>query len=87
MYSHTRKVGSLGRYGPRLGRKVREEIKKVEDDALKNRACPTCGSARVKRQFAGSWKCATCSAVFTAGAFTPKTRKSTASADESAKEK
>ncbi|MBN2014773.1 MAG: 50S ribosomal protein L37ae [Candidatus Altiarchaeota archaeon] len=72
MYSHTRKVGSLGRYGPRIGRKLRDEIKKVEDLERENK-CPDCGK-RVKRTAFGIWECSSCGIKFTSGAYTTTKR-------------
>ncbi|MFH1403010.1 MAG: 50S ribosomal protein L37ae [Candidatus Altiarchaeota archaeon] len=67
MYSHTRKVGGMGRYGPRVGRKLRHEAKKVEDDARKSRICPSCSRTRVKRVSKGIWACASCGHTYTGG--------------------
>lgn len=68
MYSHTKKVGSLGRYGPRLGRKLRENLKNIEDAARKSKVCGYCGKDRVKRKAAGIWYCRSCKSEFTGGA-------------------
>ena len=67
MYSHTRKVGSLGRYGPRLGRKVRENLKSIEDARKKKSRCGACGKNRVKRKAPGIWVCPNCKSQFTGG--------------------
>ncbi len=72
MYSHTKKVGSVGRYGPRIGRKLRDEIKKVED-LQKTSKCPDCGK-KVARVSSGIWECRSCGVKFAGGAYTP-TRK------------
>lgn len=71
MYSHTRKVGSLGRYGARVGRKIRHEARKIEDEAKKPKICQRCGKNRVKRNAAGIWTCRSCGLVFAGGAYTP----------------
>ncbi|ODS42464.1 MAG: hypothetical protein MSIBF_03845 [Candidatus Altiarchaeales archaeon IMC4] len=67
MYSHTKKVGSAGRYGARMGRRLRDIISKLEVESRKV-SCPACRSEQVKREAAGIWKCRTCSAKFTGGA-------------------
>jgi len=67
MSAHTKKVGSLGRYGPRIGRKLRDEMKQIEDHAKKNR-CPGC-NGRVKRKAAGIYRCRSCGKTFTGGAY------------------
>jgi len=74
MYSHTSKVGSTGRYGPRAGRKAREGVRKIED-AAKNAKCPSCGSPRVKKSSVGVWACGRCERVFAAAAFTTESSK------------
>ncbi len=68
MYSHTRKVGSVGRYGARIGRKTREEMRKVED-LKKTGNCPRCGKTKLARKSSGIWMCRSCSLVFTGGAY------------------
>ena len=68
MYSHTKKIGSMGRYGPRTGRKVREEAKKIEEEARRHKNCPSCGKENVKRLAAGIWTCKSCDSKFTGGA-------------------
>ncbi len=73
MYSHTRKVGSVGRYGSRIGRKLRDEIRKIEDLSKENK-CPNCGR-KVKRKSTGIWECKSCGLKFTGGAYTPTTTK------------
>lgn len=75
MYSHTKKVGSAGRYGTRIGWKIRKEVVRIEDEAKKTKKCPKCGKTQVKRSAAGIWKCNSCSLVFTGGAFIQTTRK------------
>jgi large subunit ribosomal protein L37Ae len=71
MYSHTKKVGSLGRYGPRIGRKMRYEALKVETESKANRVCPKCTMGRLKREGAGIWMCRKCSYTFTGGTHMP----------------
>jgi len=67
MYSHTKKVGSLGRYGPRIGRKLRNEIRKIENISKRNR-CPYCGG-KVRKKAVGIFECKSCSKRFTGGAY------------------
>ena len=78
MYSHTKKIGSMGRYGPRIGRKVREEAKKIEEESRKFRNCPSCGKNNtVKRVVSGIWSCKTCNVKYTGGAHLPVSKKKT----------
>jgi len=67
MYSHTKKVGSLGRFGSRTGRRIRKEIRKIEDGAKKNR-CPNCNK-KVIRKSSGIWECKSCGLKFAGGAY------------------
>lgn len=77
MFSHTKKVGSVGRYGPRVGWKSRKQILRIEEEGRKSRNCPSCGKGRVKRSSAGIWGCPSCGTTFAGGAFiaTPKRKK------------
>ncbi|MFH0861529.1 MAG: 50S ribosomal protein L37ae [Candidatus Altiarchaeota archaeon] len=75
MYSHTKKVGSLGRYGPRIGRKMRYEALKVEIESKAARICPKCSKGGLKREGAGIWRCRTCSYTFTGGTHMPVVRR------------
>ncbi|MFH1788062.1 MAG: 50S ribosomal protein L37ae [Candidatus Altiarchaeota archaeon] len=77
MYSHTKKVGSVGRYGTRVGWKTRKQVARIEDDSRKSRNCPSCGKNSVKRSSAGIWNCPSCKTTFSGGAFiaTPKRKK------------
>lgn len=69
MYSHTRRIGSLGRYGVKTGKKVREEIKKIEDAARLN-TCPNC-TKRIARKAAGVWECRFCGMQMAGGSYFP----------------
>jgi large subunit ribosomal protein L37Ae len=71
MFSHTKKVGSLGRYGPRVGRKLRYGALKIEVEAGKTKNCPSCSRGRLKRVGGGIWTCKTCMVTFTGGAHLP----------------
>lgn len=76
MYSHTKRVGSVGRYGPRIGRRVRYEVRQIEDSTKEN-ACPNCNRA-VKRQNSGIWVCRFCRIKFAGGAYFTTTEKKVA---------
>ena len=75
MFSHTKKVGSAGRFGVRAGKKIRDELRKIEDTARKERKCPACGKSRVKRKSVGIWECGPCNTVFTCGSYSTKSKK------------
>ncbi|MFH0860446.1 MAG: 50S ribosomal protein L37ae [Candidatus Altiarchaeota archaeon] len=68
MYSHTKKVGSMGRYGIRVGRKLRDQNLKIEEKS-KNVRCPSCGKIKIKRVSKGIWECRSCKNRFSGGAF------------------
>lgn len=57
----------MGRYGPRTGRRIREEIKKIEDNAKRNK-CPNCNK-KVVRKSAGIWECGHCGLKFASGTY------------------
>jgi large subunit ribosomal protein L37Ae len=69
MYSHTKRIGSLGRYGVKTGKKVREEMKKIEDAARLN-TCPTC-TKKITRKAAGVWECKFCGNKMAGGSYFP----------------
>ena len=71
MYSHTKKVGSTGRYGPRIGTRLRSAIRKIEDEKKVPHKCPECGKERIKKQAVGIWICASCGLEFAGGAYIP----------------
>ncbi len=75
MYSHTKRIGSVGRFGVRTGKKIREEMRKIEDDA-KNNVCPNCGK-KVSRRAVGVWECKFCKNVFAGGSYFPVSKKTT----------
>ncbi|MCL4326294.1 MAG: 50S ribosomal protein L37ae [Candidatus Thermoplasmatota archaeon] len=74
MSRRTRKVGSVGRMGPRYGVRIRKQILDVEklpDTYL----CPNCAAESVKRVSAGIWECKKCKHTFASNAYffsTPK---------------
>ncbi len=68
MYSHTKKVGSTGRYGARLSRKARENLKSIEENKRKTSDCKFCGKNKVKRKTVGIWSCKSCGMEYTGGA-------------------
>lgn len=71
MYSHTKKVGSIGRHGVRVGRKARMEMRKIEDKRKAAVICHNCGKPKLKRNAAGIWSCKACGVIFAGGAYLP----------------
>lgn len=70
-YSHTKKVGRAGRYGTRIGAKLRKIINEIEEVQKQKHICPKCGKAKVVRLNAGIWQCKGCNLKFAGGAFVP----------------
>lgn len=71
MSRHTKKVGSVGRFGPRYGVRIRRRILEVEVDQRKRHQCPRCSAYSVKRRGTGVWACRRCGLVFAGGAYRP----------------
>ena len=66
------KVGVSGKFGPRYGKTVRENVRKIEEKSKKKHKCPRCGKTGLKRKSYGIWECK-CGAKFAGGAWVPQT--------------
>jgi large subunit ribosomal protein L37Ae len=71
MARRTRKVGPVGRFGPRYGVRIRRRVQEVEEGMRRRHVCPNCAAAAVKRRSSGVWACRHCGAVFAGGAYRP----------------
>jgi large subunit ribosomal protein L37Ae len=71
--SHTKKVGSAGRYGPRYGGLARRQVATIEKVQRAAHVCHRCGSQSVYRIHTAIWECQKCGDKFAGGAYTPKT--------------
>jgi len=71
MSSHTKKVGSSGRFGVRYGTKIRKAVASLEALKAKKLECPSCKKKGVKRAAMGVWQCRKCGAKFAGGAYSP----------------
>ncbi|MHA1369422.1 MAG: 50S ribosomal protein L37Ae [Promethearchaeota archaeon] len=70
----TKKVGIVGRFGPRYGTLVRYRVKKIEEQyRTKRLKCPKCQTMAVKRISVGLWGCKKCGIKFTGGAYSLNT--------------
>ena len=69
MTSKTKKVKSAGRFGARYGKKVRENLIKVEVLQRAKQKCPYCKKMGVKRLSKGIWSCKKCGKKFASGVF------------------
>jgi len=63
------KYGSVKRFGPRYGRKLKERFGKIESLQRKKQKCPYCSALSVKRIAAGIWQCRKCNVKFTGKAY------------------
>jgi len=68
-----RKVGSVGRFGPRYGTRTRKLVAEIESRQKKKQICPYCERPQAKRIASGVWYCKKCKAKFAGGAYFPKT--------------
>jgi len=71
MARRTKKVGSVGRLGPRYGVRIRRRIQEVDETKVGWHACPRCLARSVKREGAGIWRCRRCDHKFAGGAYRP----------------
>ncbi|MFC2174611.1 50S ribosomal protein L37ae [archaeon] len=69
----TKKVGVAGRFGSRYGRKIRENVRKVEVKSKAKHDCPQCGKLSLKRVSNGIWQCTKCKTKLAGGAYVPQT--------------
>ncbi|KAI5191456.1 large subunit ribosomal protein L37Ae [Nematocida sp. AWRm77] len=69
MTQKTKKVGIVGKYGPRYGVSLRKKIKISEITQHSKYVCNFCGKTSVKRKVVGIWKCRACNVVVAGGAY------------------
>ncbi len=70
-YSHTKKVGRAGRFGPRIGTDMRIKINTIEGISKQKHECPICGKKKVVRIEEGIWLCKACNTKFAGGCYIP----------------
>ncbi len=71
MARRTKKAGSIGRFGPRYGVKIRRRVLEVEEGEKGYHPCPRCSATKVKRVGSGVWQCRHCGLTFAGGAYRP----------------
>ena len=71
--SHTKKVGSAGRFGPRYGGLARRTVATIEKVQKAAHPCSRCGAVAVYRGNTAIWSCKKCGFTFAGGAYTPST--------------
>ncbi len=67
-----KKFGSIKRFGPRYGRKVKEKLAKIEEEQHRLHKGPYCSHTKAKRLAVGIWFCKKCKAKFTGKAYSIK---------------
>jgi large subunit ribosomal protein L37Ae len=71
MPSHTKKVGSAGRFGARYGLRIRKKIWEIEQIQRQKHKCPECFKFALKRIAIGIWLCSNCNNKFAGKAYEP----------------
>lgn len=69
----TKKLGPAARFGSRYGFSIKKKLREIEVIQRRRHRCPQCGKKAVKRESNAIWKCRSCGAVFTGGAYYPET--------------
>ena len=69
MPTKSKKTKSSGRFGARYGRKVRENLVKVESKQRIKQKCPFCQKLGVKRLAKGIWYCSKCEKKFASNTY------------------
>ena len=70
--------------GSRYGVKIRKQEGKVKAGLKAKGTCPSCGKKKVKRQSLGIFRCTSCLAVFSGGAYSPQSAAAVAAQKQSA---
>ena len=64
-----KKFGSVKRFGPRYGRRLKNKLADVEKKSKKLSKCPYCKKMSAKRLSVGIWECKKCDSKFTGNAY------------------
>ncbi|MFH1456245.1 MAG: 50S ribosomal protein L37ae [archaeon] len=64
-----KKTGSVGRFGARYGRKMRNKVQAIEKIQYSKQKCPYCNQLTVKRISSGIWHCKKCDSKFAGKAY------------------
>ena len=72
MAKKDRHLGGTKRFGPRYGKKLKQNYVALEQMARKRHPCPYCHKTKVRRLAPGIWECRKCLSKFTGRAYTPK---------------
>ena len=69
MPTKSKKTKSAGRFGARYGKKVRDNLVKVEVKQRVKQKCPFCEKLGVKRLSKGIWQCSKCDKKFASNTY------------------
>jgi large subunit ribosomal protein L37Ae len=69
MATKSKKTKSAGRFGARYGKKVRDNLVKVEVKQRIKQKCPFCEKLGVKRVSKGIWHCPKCDKKFASNTY------------------
>jgi large subunit ribosomal protein L37Ae len=64
-----KKFGSVNRFGPRYGRRLKNKLADIEKKSKKLGKCPFCMRIGAKRVAMGIWQCRKCGAKFSGNAY------------------
>jgi large subunit ribosomal protein L37Ae len=69
MSSKNKQLKTMGQFGARYGKRVKDKYAKVEIKQRKKQKCPFCEKLGVKRLSKGIWKCPKCDKKFASNTF------------------
>ena len=64
-----KKFGSVKRFGPRYGRRLKHKLADIEKKSKKPGKCPYCKKTAARRIAVGIWQCGKCNSKFTGHAY------------------
>lgn len=64
-----KKFGSVKRFGPRYGRRLKNKVADIEKKSKSLAKCPYCKKIGAKRVAVGIWQCRKCNSKFTGHAY------------------
>ncbi len=80
-----KKFGSVKRFGPRYGKRIKDKLAKIEQKQKMPNKCPYCKKMSAERTAAGIWECRKCNAKFAGGAYYLEEKITRAMAEEKEK--
>jgi len=69
MATKSKKSKSAGRFGARYGKKIKDNLVKVEIKQRVKQKCPFCEKLGVKRLSKGIWNCSKCDKKFASNTY------------------